>query len=247
MNTRFPRGTVAALFTIIPAVTSLIVANPVRAATFDFQENPNLVPQAVPIDRTVNGNTLTIKNAAVLTNTGSTATGESIYTYPFLYSTIDRGSTFVGLKWDNALDAYTTDNYDGLGNRLTVRLTNFTQRIRLDQLADITGSAPLPTAIPCSDPSCPPPSPLPLPPLAQDANDAIPFLSLGSFAPGETKAIDLVIDFDYEDGRIGPVGILPVFSILSATSKPVPEPATAISLILVGSGIALTKRKQAVT
>ncbi|MEO1620851.1 MAG: PEP-CTERM sorting domain-containing protein [Cyanobacteria bacterium J06632_3] len=247
MNTRFLRET-ASLSTVLAATLSLVSfsfnARAVLAADFNFQENQVVVPQpSQNVSRTVSGNTLTITNAVSLVNTSATVTPETIFTYPFLYSTIDRGGTFVSLAWDNAQDAYVTDNYDGLGNSLAVSLLNFTQRVRLDTLADATGNAPLPRAIPCSDISCPPPSPFPnLPPATQDADDAIPFLALGSFAPNETKVFDLVIDFDYEDNRTGPINILPVFSLLSATSQPVPEPATVLGLILGGGAIASMKR-----
>lgn len=218
------------------------------ASSFTFQENPNLVPQPGQSTVIPEGNTLTILDADTVKNVGSTPTAESIYIFPFLYANV--GDSFVGLEWENSLDAYTNSDYDGLGNRLIVSLTNFTERVRLGDLADITGTAPLPLMLPCDNsPSCPSePPPLPLPALSQDSDDEIPFINLGSFAPEESKSFDAVFDFAYEDNRVGPLRLFPTFSVLSAVSitqqpepEAVPEPTTAIALLAL-SGL-LTRLK----
>lgn len=235
VTTAMSLGMVAIAPSIFPVISPTISS--ASATTFKFQENPNLVPQPGPANVIPEGNRLTILNADTVKNVGSETTPESIYIFPFLFAEV--GDSFVGLEWENSLDAYTNSDYDGLGNRLILNLTNFTERVRLGDLADVTGVAPLPLMIPCDNsPSCPDgPPPLPLPPLSQDSDDEVPFVNLGVFAPDESKSFDVVFDFTYADNRTGPLRLFPTFSILSTTSvrsTPVSEPATGIALLLAG-------------
>jgi len=224
---------------------SLLADKQAIAATFAYQENPAITNNVEFGTRSEDSNTLTISNVATLTNTSSAATPDTIYIVPFIFSLVD--GNVITLGWENAADAYVNNNYDGLGNSLDIAIANFAGRVRLSYVADLTGKAPLPLTIPCDDsPSCPPPAPLPLPVATQDASDALPFFELGTFATGETKTLDLVLDFSYEDSRTGVLPILPTFSILSATTQTVPEPAATASWMgLIATGSLVTVGKQA--
>ena len=100
VTTAISLGIVTVAPSIFPAISSA------SASTFTFQENPNLVPQpAGPTNFISDGNSLTIENADTVKNIGSETTPESIYIFPFLYAEV--GDGFVGLEWENKLDAYT--------------------------------------------------------------------------------------------------------------------------------------------
>lgn len=229
---------------IASALVNLLAALPAAAATFAYQETNSVVGENVPPTISESGNVRTIINAAVRTNPSSTATEEIIFLVPFLWTGIN--NNFVGLSWENSLNAWTNDNYDGLGNAVTVALANATQRVRLGDLADLTGQAPLPLSIPCNNsPSCSPDLPPFIPPLSQDSEDVVPFLSFGRFAPGETKALDAVFSFTYEDTRTGTLPLFPAFGTFSAiAAQPVPEPTPAPTLALIAIGAALLKHKK---
>lgn len=212
------------------------------AATFSHQENRAIAVDPTQVSRSVEGNVLTAENAAILTNTSDRTTPNTIYTIPFLFANVD--GTPITLGWENQADAYINENYDGLGNQLKIAIANFTGRVRLGNVADITGQAPLPLTIPCNtSPSCPPPAPFPLPVAAQDADDEIPFFNLGSFASSETKAIDAVLAFSYEDSRTGVLPTLTTFSVLSETGQAVPEPGAIAALLFAASTLAASTPK----
>ncbi len=225
------------------AILSLFTTLPATAATFLYQENNSVIEENIQPTINENGNVRTIVNATVRTNPSSRATEEIIFLAPFLWTGIN--NNFVGLEWENSLNAWTNDDYDGLGNSITVSLTNATQRIRLGDIADVTGLSSLPLTVPCdTSPSCIPALPPFLPPLSQDADDIVPFLSFGSFAPGETKALDVVFNFAYEDDRTGTLPIFPVFGTFSASaSQSVPEPSNILSLMAISAGAIILKRK----
>ena len=215
------------------------------AATFPYQENPAIAVDPTQAIRSENGNVLTAQNAAILTNTSDQPAPNTIYTIPFIFVNVE--GTPITLGWENDADAYINENYDGLGNRLSLAITNFARRIRLGHAADLTGQAPLPLVIPCDNsPSCPPPAPSPLPVAMQDADDEIPFFEVGSFAPGETKAIDAVLSFSYEDERTGVLPVLTTFSVLSETAhaqrQAIPEPGAIAGLLLTTASLTLTKK-----
>jgi hypothetical protein len=221
----------------------LLWGAPASAATFSYKEDTaGLREEAIAPTITTVGNTRTITNAITYTNTDAAPTPEVIFLAPFIITNVN--GNLLSLSWENSLDAWISDNYDGLGNRLAVSLTNATGRIRLDTLADLTGQAPIPLTLPCTNsPSCIPALPPGFPTLSQDGIDEIPFFSFGSFAAGETKSLDVVFNFDYEDGRTGTLPLLPFFGTFSAVDPAaVPEPTAVLGLMVVGAIATTLKR-----
>lgn len=216
---------------------------PATAANFIYKENNTAVFSAnTPPEIIENGNIRTVMNAAVLSNLSDRTTDEIIYAIPFLWTQFEGQSS--GLSWDNQLDGWLTDDYDGQGNTLVVQLDNFSERSRLDNFADATGKAPVPLALPCNDgPSCVPELPFNLPPLSQDAEDAIPIFNFGRFAPGETKTLDAMFSFNFEDNRTGTLPLLPFVGTFSPISQAVPEPTTVLALLAMGGVTMLWKRQ----
>ena len=107
------------------------------------------------------------------------------------------------MEWRNDLNGWFSSDFNNTGTSLTVTLANpNASSIAMGQIADLSGSAQYPLTEPCSSgsPSC---WPAPYPQETRELGDQIPVLSLGAFAPNETKRFDLSFNYAYGDQRGG--------------------------------------------
>lgn len=225
------------------AIASLglsLTAIPAFAADFTYQDSPSVALDFSEVMVNPEGNTRNI-NGVKAVNIGE-STLDAGYVVPFVWSVLEDGSG-VSLNWENDLDGWFTEDYDGLGTSLLIQ-SSLPERLRLGDIADITGTSALPLTQPCNDnPSCVPLPPF-LSPVTQQADDEIPFLNLGSLAAGESKSFDQAFSFDFEDDREGTLSVIPTLYTVSRTAQDVPEPATAMAMVAVGGMAALLKRKK---
>lgn len=220
---------------------STMATLPALAANFTYQDASTLELNFDAVEVELEGNVRRVNNYTII-NTGDSVINDAAYVRPFAWSIIPGVTPVFDLTWENERDGWFTEDYDGQGNSLLITLISLSERIRLGDIADLTGESPLPLVQPCDDsPSC---LPLPFPASAQSADDEVPFLSFGSLAPGESKSFDLVFDFDFEDGRAGTLPIAGAEFTLQGSSTAVPEPTTALALVAVAAVATQLKRKE---
>ena len=217
-----------------------LTANPAFAANFTYQDSPSIALDFSEVNVVPDGNVRNITGLKAVNISDRTV--EAGYTVPFVWSVLPDG-TGISLNWENDLDGWFTEDYDGLGNSLLIQ-SSLPDRIPLGSIADITGMAALPQTQPCDDnPSC-----VPLPPflsaVTQQADDEVPFLNLGSLAAGESVSFDQAFIFTFEDDRAGTLPAIPAIYTVNSLSQDVPEPATTMAMLIVGGTAILLKQKR---
>lgn len=217
------------LFTVVIATSSVAFAVP--AAAFTFLDDPSSTwGEDNLTTHTFAGNTVTYRDNFVRNDTSNTLPGLS-FAIPFVWPVIG-GSTDVPMQWRNDLNGWYTNDFNNTGTSLTVTFTNpNASSVAMSEIADLTGSQQLPLAEPCQSgsPSCIPAS---FPPETRNLGDHIPVISLGAFAPDETKRFDLSFTYSFGDQR---GGALPTIFI-GNTVSPIPEPET-YAMFLAGLGL----------
>lgn len=214
-------------------------AVPAFAANFTYQDSSSVALDFSEVSVMPEGNRRNINGLKAVNISNDTV--EAGYTVPFVWSVLEDG-TGISLTWNNSLDGWFTEDYDGLGNSLLIQST-LPERIRLGNIADIAGAAPLPLTQPCNDsPSC-----APLPPflsaVTQQADDEVPFLNLGSLAAGDSVSFDQAFVFTFEDGREGTLSAIPALYTVNPLAQDVPEPASVMAILVVGGTMTLLRRK----
>jgi len=206
---------------LIVAATSAAFAVP--AAAFTFQDDPSSTWDGDDsTTRTFAGNTVTYHDLFARNDTSASLPGLS-FAIPFAWPVV--GDSQVPMQWRNDLNGWYNNNFDNTGTSLTVTLANpNASSIAMGQLADLTGSAQLPLTEPCSSgsSSCVPAT---YPPETRNLDDQIPAVSLGAFAPNETKRFDLSFNYSYGDQRGGALPTAFIGHTISAVA-PIPEPET---------------------
>ena len=217
------------LFGLAMITTSIVVAAP--AAAFTFQDDPSTTWNGDELtERSISGNVVTYQNLFARNDTADPLPALS-FAIPFAWPNVDN-STYLPMQWRNDLNGWFTDNFNNTGTSLTVRLTAPTaSSVLMGNLADLTGSQPLPLTEPCQSGSvsC---TDAPYPPETRDSSDLIPIFSLGAFAPNETKRFDVSFTYAFGDQR---VGALPT-AFIGNTVSPIPEPGT-YAMFLTGLGL----------
>jgi hypothetical protein len=222
-------GKVSLLFL---AAASAAFAAP--AAAFTFQDDPSSTWNGDnQTTRTFAGNTVTYHDLFATNETSNNLPSLS-FAIPFAWPVVSgaAGDTQVPMQWRNDLHGWFTDNFNNTGTSLTVALANPNPlSIAMGQIADLTGNAQLPLTEPCNSgsPSCTQTS---YPPETRAVGDQIPAVSLGAFAPHETKRFDLSFNYAYGDER---GGALPT-AFIGNTISPVPEPET-YAMFLTGIAV----------
>ncbi|SFO00209.1 PEP-CTERM sorting domain-containing protein [Nitrosospira briensis] len=213
-------------FVIIAA--SLVFTVP--AAAYTLQDDPSSTWSGDSLTtRTINGNVVTYQNLFAQNLTSNSLPALS-FAIPFIWPNID--TTYVPMEWRNDLNGWYTSNFNNTGTSLTVSLTSpVASAVFMGELADLTGSQQLPLTEPCQagSPSC---TPAPYPPETRNLTDLIPIISLGAFAPDETKRFDLSFTYSFGDQR---VEALPT-AFIGNTVSPVPEPET-YAMFVAGLGL----------
>ena len=223
------------LFGLAMITTSIVVAAP--AAAFTFQDDPSSTWNGDELtERSISGNVVTYQNLFARNDTADPLPALS-FAIPFAWPNVD-SSTALPMQWRNDLNGWYADNFNNTGTSLTVSLTSpAASSVLMGDLADLTGSQPLPLTEPCRSGSISctdqplPPEPL-LPPETRNSTDLIPIFSLGAFAPHETKRFDVSFTYAFGDQR---VGALPT-SFIGNTVSPIPEPET-YAMFLTGLGL----------
>jgi hypothetical protein len=218
---------ISRLFGLAMITTSIVVAAP--AAAFTFQDDPSSTWDG---DATPNiiGNVITYQNFFARNDTADPLPSLS-FAIPFAWSRVD-DSTYLPMQWRNDLNGWFTNNFNNTGTSLTISLTSpAASSVLMGNLADLTGSQPLPLTEPCQSGSisC---TDAPFPPETRNSTDLIPIFSLGAFAPNETKRFDVSFTYSFGDQR---VGALPT-AFIGNTVSPIPEPGT-YAMFLAGLGL----------
>jgi len=204
------------------------------AAAFTFQDDPSSTWNGDnSTTRTFAGNTVTYHDLFVRNETSNSLPALN-FAIPFAWPVVSgaAGESQVPMQWRNDLHGWFTDNFNNTGTSLTVTPANPNPlSIVMGQIADLTGSAQLPLTEPCTSgsPSC---TQATYPPETRALGDQIPAISLGAFAPHETKRFDLSFNYSYGDQR---GGALPT-AFIANTISPVPEPET-YALFLAGLAV----------
>jgi hypothetical protein len=220
---------ISRLFGLAMITTSIVVAAP--AAAFTFQDDPSSTWNGDELtERSINGNVVTYQNLFARNDTADPLPALS-FAIPFAWPNVDN-STYLPMQWRNDLNGWFTGNFNNTGTSLTVSLTGpAASSVLMGDLADLTGSQPLPLTEPCQSGSvsC---TDAPYPPETRDSSDLIPIFSLGAFAPNETKRFDVSFTYSFGDRR---VGALPT-AFIGNTVSPIPEPGT-YAMFLAGLGL----------
>jgi hypothetical protein len=225
------------LFGLAMITTSIVVAAP--AAAFTFQDDPSSTWDGDELtERSIIDNVVTYQNLFARNDTTSPLPALS-FAIPFAWPNVD-DSTALPMQWRNDLNGWYTNNFNNTGTSLTVSLTSpAASSVLMGDLADLTGSQPLPLTEPCRGSiSCTdqplPPEPL-LPPETRNSTDLIPIFSLGAFAPNETKRFDVSFTYSFGDQRVGALPTSFIGNTVSPVS-PIPEPET-YAMFLAGLGL----------
>ena len=236
-----PKRTATTLLTAaaISVGTALSTTAPAIAANFVLQDDPRseIDGSATTPDNFGNSRNL---NGLSLVNTGDRTADLSFVvsnTWTFV------GGTLVGLAWDNHKDGWFNADVDGTS--LLVTLTNTSDRIRLGDIADLTGESAFPLTQPCDDnPSCyVSPFPFPIEDVTQSPDDELPIFNLGTFAAGESKSFDQSFLFTYGDNREGSTPLLSYGFTAASVPEDVPEPASAAAIVLMGAVLLKGKKR----
>jgi len=240
MNTKFRTQTAVIS---LAATVGLAIAAPRPAAAFTYQDDPNSYftgdSNTTTSSEGPNNNTRVFRNLEAV-NTSNQTLPQLAFVVPWVWPKL--GDNSINMTWRNDLDGWYTNNYDGTS--LVVKLANFPDRLRLGDIADITGQAQLPLTQPCTTDTSPSCTTLNYPPQTRDLEDKVPALNLGAFAPNETKRFDMAFTYDFGDGRSG----TPVTAFYGNTISPeaVPEPSTiGGTVVLGGIGWLMKKKLQA--
>lgn len=224
MNTNL----VSRLLSLAIATSSAAFAAP--AAAFTFQDDPSSTWSGdSSTTRTFSGNTVTYHELYAQNLTSNPLPGLS-FAVPFAWASVD--SSYLPLQWRNDLNGWYTSDFNNTGTSLTVSLTGpASSSAFMREIADLTGGQQLPLTEPCQSgsSSC---TPAPYPPETRNPTDSIPLISLGAFAPNETKRFDLSFTYAFGDHR---TEALPTAFIANTVSA-VPEPET-YAMFLVGLGL----------
>lgn len=146
----FSTHVLTALKIALGTAVSFAAALPAAAADFTYQDaGTNLQLSFDAVEVSIEGNTRRVSNYSIF-NAGDTPIENAAYVRPFAWSLVPGQTPIFGLDWSNEKDGWFTEDYDGAGNGLLVRLTSLRDRIRLGDLADSTGLAPLPLTQPCT-------------------------------------------------------------------------------------------------
>lgn len=215
-------------FSLVLLTASAAFAAP--AAAFTFQDDPSSTWSGdSSTTRTFAGNTVSYHDLYAQNLTSNPLPGLS-FVVPFVWPNVD--STYLPMQWRNDLNGWYSNNFNNTGTSLTVTLTSPTaSSVAMGELADLTGSQQLPLTEPCQSgsSSC---TPAPYPSETRNLTDSIPLISLGAFAPNETKRFDLSFTYSFGDQR---VEALPT-AFIGNTVSAVPEPET-YAMFLVGLGL----------
>jgi hypothetical protein len=202
----------------------------VPAAAFTFQDDPSSTWSGdASTTRTFAGNTVTYHDLYAQNLTANSLPGLS-FAIPFAWANVD--SSYLPLQWRNDVNGWYTNDFNNTGTSLTVSLTGpASSLVAMSEIADLNGSQQLPLSEPCQSgsPSC---TPAPYPPETRNLGDHIPVISLGAFAPNETKRFDLSFTYSFGDQR---AGALPT-AFIGNTVSVVPEPET-YAMFLAGLGL----------
>jgi len=216
-------------------LTATSAAFAVPAAAFTFQDNPSSFWSGDDLTTgTFTGNTFTWHNLFARNDTSGALPSLS-FVVPFVWPVVGAstpGETQVPMEWRNDLNGWFSNDFNNTGTSLTVTLANpNASSIAMGQIADLSGSAQYPLTEPCSSgsPSC---VPAPYPQETRELGDKIPVLSLGAFAPNETKRFDLSFNYAYGDQRGGALQT----ALVGHTISPIPEPET-YAMFLIGLGL----------
>ncbi|MEM9945081.1 MAG: PEP-CTERM sorting domain-containing protein [Cyanobacteria bacterium P01_D01_bin.36] len=222
--------------------TALASAAPATAADFVLQDDPLSMIDGSGAMPEVFGNNRNLNNLS-LVNMGDRTENLS-YVVSNTWTFID--GQLIGLEWDNSRDGWFNEDIDGSNTSLLVSLTNTTDRIRLGDIANLTGESALPLMQPCdTDPSCYiPPFPFPIDTVMHSEDDEVPIFNLGVFAEGESKSFGQDFLFTYGDGREGTTPLLAYGFTASPVAKDIPEPAGVAAFVVVGAAL-VRRRKQA--
>jgi hypothetical protein len=216
------------LFSLVLVTSSAAFAVP--AAAFTFQDDPSSTWDGDDLTmRTFAGNTVTYHDFFARNDTSNTLPGLS-FAIPFAWANVD--SSYLPLQWRNDVNGWYTNDFNNTGTSLTVTFTSpNASSVAMSEIADLTGSQQLPLTEPCQSgsPSCTPAS---FPPETRNLGDHIPVISLGAFAPNETKRFDLSFTYSFGDQR---GGALPT-AFIGNTVSVVPEPET-YAMFLAGLGL----------
>ncbi|WP_256325229.1 PEP-CTERM sorting domain-containing protein [Nitrosospira sp. Nsp18] len=217
------------MFGLAMITTSIVVAAP--AAAFTFQDDPSSTWNGDELtERSISGNVVTYQNLFARNDTADPLPALS-FAIPFAWPNVDN-STYLPMQWRNDLNGWFTDNFNNTGTSLTVSLTGpAASTVLMGDLADLTGSQPLPLTEPCQSGSvsC---TDAPYPPETRNSTDLIPIFSLGAFAPNETKRFDVSFTYSFGDQRVEALRT----SFIGNTVSPIPEPET-YAMFLAGLGL----------
>ena len=207
--------------------------SPAIAADFTLQDDPLSRIDGSGAMPEVFGNNRNLNNLS-LVNMGDRTENLS-YVVSNTWTFIN--GQLIGLEWDNHQDGWFNADIDGNNTSLLVSVTNTADRVRLGDIANLTGEAALPLTQPWdTDPSCYiPPFPFPIDTVAHSADDEVPIFNLGLFEAGESKSFDQDFLFTYGDGREGTTPLLAYG--FTASPVDVPEPMGAAAFVVVGSAL----------
>lgn len=225
------------------------VAFAVPAAAFTFRDDPSSAWRGDKSkEGIIDGNTIIYHDVFQARNLTNAPLPELNFAIPFVWPVLNKGTPSeiqVPMQWRNDRNGWFTDNFNNTGTSLTVTLTNADRpSVAMHDLADVTGSNQLPLTEPCMNgsPSCVPPTPE-TPPETRNLDDRIPVISLGTFAPNETKSFDVAFNYSFGDQRVGALRTAFSGNTISAIA-PIPEPETYAMLLAGLALLGLTARRQ---
>ena len=241
-NLILPKLSISAVLTTATVSLGVALGNvaPALAADFVLQDDPLSMIDGSGAMPEVFGNNRNLNNLS-LVNTGDRTENLS-YVVSNTWTFIN--GQLIGLEWDNSLDGWFNADIDGNSTSLLVSITNTDERIRLGDIANLTGESALPLTQPCdTDPSCYiPPFPFPIDAVTQSVDDELPIFNLGLLAAGESKSFDQDFLFTYSDGREGTTPLL-AYGFTAAPAESVPEPASAAAVVIVGAVLLKPKKR----
>jgi hypothetical protein len=195
------------------------------ATAFAFVNDPSSTLDTRNVSVAVTGNTAVQTGglAVNLTEQALPDLGLLVpYAWPRLPDAPDGSPVRVPLTWDGARDGWFTPDFDGTGTSLLLTLRIATpgdapdERLAVGSVAD---DAALTVGIPLASTAL-----VPFPEETLRPEDELPFVDLGSFAPGEAKPFDLVFTYHWGDGTTDEAFRVNFFAY---TVSPVPTPEAA--------------------
>lgn len=176
-------GCLTLLASALLALSLDAIAEP--TASFTWFNDPLSDPDASQLSASRSGNSVTFNNFQAINKTNQTLSDMAVI-MPWIFPKI--GTTVYSMDWSNTRNGWVNPSVDG--SSLLITLDNIAPRLRFGDVANSSGLVPLSPTRSVKDVK-----------ETRLADDAIPFLDMGSFDAKEGKFFNLTFTYHFGDNR----------------------------------------------